>query len=213
MDNWAIKRICGFASGSSSIPFRLYPGEPTKACPIDGFEAYGKRNFDYLKQTIEALRGRYEWMRRPYDKEVGVYACRSLNFGPQTATFPHYDVANLSHSWCSITALGNFNAQEGGHLVLWDLGIYADFPAGSTVLIPSSVMCHSNTPIKSHEHRESIVQYTAGGLFRWVENGFMSNKAWEAKATEEERTERKRQQSQRWEKGCRMFMKIEELAP
>jgi len=39
----------------------------------------------------------------------------------------------------------------------------------------------------------------------------MSDKAWKAKATEEERRERKRQQSQRWRKGYGMFMKIEEL--
>ncbi|KAF8325129.1 hypothetical protein F5887DRAFT_1085747 [Amanita rubescens] len=191
MNNWAIKRICGFSS--------------------DGFEAYGKRNFDYMKQTLESLRGQYEWMRRPYDN-AGVYGCRSLNFGPQTATFPHYDVANLSHSWCSITALGDFNPQEGGHLALWDVGIYSDFPPGSTILLPSSIMCHSNTPIKSHEHRESFVQYGAGGLYRWVENGFMSDKAWKAKATKEEQIERKRQQRQRWERGYGMFMKIEELA-
>jgi hypothetical protein len=72
-------------------------------------------------------------------------------------------------------------------------------------------MCHSNTPIKKEENRQSIVQYAAGGLYHWVENGFMSDKAWKAKATEEERRERKRQQSQRWRKGYGMFMKIEEL--
>ncbi|KAF8328770.1 hypothetical protein F5887DRAFT_897415 [Amanita rubescens] len=164
-----------------------------------------------MKQTVEVLRNRYN-LGRPYDEDVGAYACRSINFGPQTATFPHYDVANLSHSWCSITALGSFDAEKGGHLALWELGLYVNFPAGSTVLIPSSVLCHSNTPIESHEERYSIVQYVAGGLFRWVENGFMSDAAWEKKATDEEKKARKLQQSQRWANGYRMFMNIEELA-
>ncbi len=141
-----------------------------------------------MKQTVNDLRNKYEELNRPYDRRIGVYPCRSINFGPQTATFPHYDVANLSHSWCSITALGTFDAKKGGQLALWELGLYVDFPAGTTALIPSSVLCHSNTPIQAHEERYSIVQYAAGGLFRWVENGFMSDAAWLEKATEDDRT-------------------------
>lgn len=199
-------QVVGYA-----CPYLLFQ-RLTNTSVTDGFELYGKRNFDYVKHTVESLRGRDENLRRPYDKGVGVYPCRSFNLGGQTATFPHYDVANLSHSWCSITALGKFSAAEGGHLVLWELGLYIDFPAGSTVLIPSCVICHSNTPIKAHEERYSIVQYVAGHLFRWVENGFMSDAAWHAKATREEKGKRERKQSKRWEKGYKMFMTAEEIA-
>jgi hypothetical protein len=55
-------------------------------------------------------------------------------------------------------------------LVLWDYGLAVDFPAGSTILLPSSVVIHSNTSIKEEEERFSIVQYAASGLFRWAEN-------------------------------------------
>jgi len=54
----------------------------------------------------------------------------------------------------------------GGHLGLWDLGIVVEFPPNSTILIPSSLIVHSNTPIQSDKVRYSIVQYATGHLFR-----------------------------------------------
>ncbi|KAJ7673497.1 hypothetical protein B0H14DRAFT_2424000, partial [Mycena olivaceomarginata] len=42
------------------------------------------------------------------------------------------------------------------------------FPAGCSVLIPSAVVTPSNTPIQAGEERYSIIQYSAGALFRWV---------------------------------------------
>jgi hypothetical protein len=47
-----------------------------------------------------------------------------------------------------------------------------EFPPGSTILIPSSILSHSNTAVDDQEHRYSFTQYAAGGLFRWVDNGF-----------------------------------------
>ncbi|KAJ7687980.1 hypothetical protein B0H14DRAFT_2653532 [Mycena olivaceomarginata] len=55
-------------------------------------------------------------------KFVGsVFAACTFNFGPHTITVPHLDFGNLSWGWCAITALGHFNPDLGGHLVLWDL--------------------------------------------------------------------------------------------
>lgn len=39
-----------------------------------------------------------------------VWASMTINFGPKTATLLHTDFFNLAFAWCSITALGNFNA-------------------------------------------------------------------------------------------------------
>lgn len=33
-------------------------------------------------------------------------------------------------------------------------------------------MRHGNTPIQAGDQRLGLTQYAAGGLFRWVENGF-----------------------------------------
>ena len=46
-------------------------------------------------------------------------------------TVPHRDHENLAFGWCQITAFGNYNARRGGQLILWDLGIVIDFPAGT----------------------------------------------------------------------------------
>ncbi|KAJ7862650.1 hypothetical protein B0H14DRAFT_2740063, partial [Mycena olivaceomarginata] len=50
-----------------------------------------------------------------------VFAACTFNFGPHAITVPHLDFGNLSWGWCTITALGHFNLDLGGHLVLWDL--------------------------------------------------------------------------------------------
>lgn len=70
--------------------------------------------------------------------------------------------------------MGSFDYTKGGHLILWDLKLVIQFPPGSTVLIPSSVLYHSNAAIQAGERRYSFTQYSAGGLFRWADNGFQS---------------------------------------
>lgn len=50
-----------------------------------------------------------------------------------------------------------------------------EFPAGSTYLIPSSCITHSNTPTQIGEWRASFTQYTAEGIFHWVGNGFQTD--------------------------------------
>lgn len=58
-------------------------------------------------------------------------------------------------------------------MFLYDVKLVIEFPPGSTILIPSSIMRHGNTPIGKNETRMGITQYAAGALFRWVDNGFM----------------------------------------
>ncbi|KDR66326.1 hypothetical protein GALMADRAFT_259368 [Galerina marginata CBS 339.88] len=115
---------------------------------------------------------------KPEDKELRrnfpqtPWAATTLNFGPRTVCYKHADFGNLAFGWCAITALGEFDYKKGGHLILWDLGLVIEFPPGSTILIPSSAIRHSNTRIQIGERRYSFTQYSAGGIFRWVDNGF-----------------------------------------
>ncbi|KAJ7676186.1 hypothetical protein B0H17DRAFT_849740, partial [Mycena rosella] len=103
-----------------------------------------------------------------------LFAACTFNFGPHTITVPHLDFGNLSWGWCAITALGWFDPDVGGHLILWDLKLVIRFPPGSTIIIPSAICRHSNVPVGPEETRFSFTQYTAGGLFRWIRNGFKS---------------------------------------
>jgi hypothetical protein len=179
---------------------------------------YSPKTYKYVKETMELLRAsrdhtksRKRQLRRDYDGKLGVFPCRSFNLGEQTASFPHRDVANLAQSWCSITPLGNFDPEKGGHLVLWDLGLVVEFPAGSTILIPSALVVHSNTAIQPQEKRFSIVQYAAGGLFRWVQNGCMTDKTLKEMEGCFEAEAQGESQGTRWAEAMDMFTKIEDL--
>ncbi|KAI9431864.1 hypothetical protein H4582DRAFT_2062288 [Lactarius indigo] len=198
MGDPSIQRICNFGSSA--------------------FKIYGAKNYRYMKATVEALRASRDScsdeklkLRRPYDSKVGVFPCRSFNLGEQSVSFPHTDNANLAQAWCSITPLGSFDPKWGGHLVLWDFKLVIEFPPGSTVLIPSALIKHSNTPVQTGETRFCIVQYAAGGLFRWVENGFRSDEDRRASSSEEQLQAYISEQGARWAKAAGMYTTLDEL--
>lgn len=171
-----------------------------------------------MEATLEKLRSSRDQcsdeklrLRRPYDSKVGVFPCRSFNLGDRSTSLPHTDDGNLAQSWCSITPLGTFDPKKGGHLILWDFGLVVEFPAGSTALIPSALIKHSNVPIQAGEKRYSIIQYAAGGLFRWVENGLMPAKDWLEKANLCQREARVYEESCRWYRAVEMYTTLDQL--
>lgn len=105
---------------------------------------------------------------------VSVFGAAAFNLGGNVWTFKHRDFLNWPFGWCAITALGQFNPKQSARLILWELKLVIDFPHASTVLIPSAVITHSNTPIAKGDKRMSFTQYTAGPIFRWVENSCMT---------------------------------------
>ncbi|KAG6905458.1 hypothetical protein DXG01_002553, partial [Tephrocybe rancida] len=121
------------------------------------------------------------------------------------------DTANLPFGLCAVTALGNFDATKGGHLVLWDLGLVIEFPPSSTILIPSAVIEHSNIPIQEHETRYSFTQYSSGGLFQWAEYGMQNNKDFFKGMLNEELQKVKSDDAQRWKFGLSLFSTYKEL--
>jgi hypothetical protein len=137
----------------------------------------------------------------------------TFNFGPNTITFPHTDLGNLTWGWCSIIALGRFDPTKGGHLILWDLGIIIEFPPGSTILIPSALVVHSNTPIQAGKRRYSFTQYCAGGLFRFIANGFRTDKAFMEKASQTQVADQEAARLCRWENGLALLPKLSDLVP
>ncbi|KAK7032457.1 hypothetical protein VNI00_013015 [Paramarasmius palmivorus] len=110
----------------------------------------------------------------------GVFTAATFNFGGNVWTYKHRDFFNWAFGWCFITALGRFDATRGGQLVMWELKLVVDFPHAATIALPSAVITHSNVPIRSGDERTSFTQYSAGPIFRWVENGFRTEKQLEA---------------------------------
>src|SRR6202050_2011543 len=117
----------------------------------------------------------------------------------------HTDPGNLLFGWCAITTLGNFDPTLGGHLVLWDLKLIIEFPPGSTILIPLATLWHSNMAIQPGEKRFSFTQYTAGGLFPWVDHGFQTTESYMAGLNAEQKVEEELRSANRWSTGINLF--------
>jgi hypothetical protein len=172
-----------------------------------------------MKETLERVRatsdgpsGEPGSLRRPSDELLGVFPARTFNLDMQSISWPHTDQGNLAHGWCSITPLGTFNSVMGGHLILWDLGIVAEFPSGCTALIPSSIIRHSNTSLLPGEVRHVIVQYASGSLFRWAHNNLMPDQQRLRQAEPEDQDRmRREEQERRWREAVASFTTMDEL--
>lgn len=134
----------------------------------------------------------------------------AFNLGNRVATKKHIDAQNCPFGWCLITALGDFDSTKGGHLVLWDLGIVLEFPAGACICLPSALISHSNIPTNANETRMSFTQYCPGEIFRHIENGFRTDRDLEENDPAI-LLFRKNLRKTRIEEGYKMFSKIEDL--
>src|SRR6201996_4263351 len=92
--------------------------------------------YQMTKATLAAWNPKLRW-----NFPRSVFAACTFNFG-RAVTIPHLDFANLAWGWCAITALGKFDPDRGGHLILWDLKLVIRFPPGSTIFIPSALLRH-----------------------------------------------------------------------
>jgi hypothetical protein len=112
--------------------------------------------------------------------------------------------------WCAIQALGKFDATKGGHLVLWDLKLVIEFPAGALILLPLATIAHSNVPVQDGEERILFTQFSASGIFRYVDNGCQTaNELVESSPEEYDRLMDLK--AARWEKGLSLLSTLDEL--
>ncbi|KAJ7676316.1 hypothetical protein B0H14DRAFT_2423560 [Mycena olivaceomarginata] len=161
----------------------------------------------YVNHNV-CVRTRLPDLHRPFPKSV--FSCAAFNFGPSVWTFKHRDVCNLPFGWCTIQSLGPFDTTKGGHLVLWDLKLVVEFPAGALILLPSATLAHSNTPVEDGEECISFTQFTGGGLFRWIDNGGRTNKQL-AREDPAEYAQLMAKSESHWEEGLSYFSTINEL--
>jgi hypothetical protein len=125
-------------------------------------------------------------------------------------TFKHRDVLNLAFGWCAVQALGHFNPKMGGHLVLWDLKLVIEFPPGALILLPSATVAHSNIPVQQGEERASFTQFSASGIFRYVDNGCQTVKEL-AENDPKEYEHLMALRAARWEEGLSLLSTMDEL--
>ncbi|KAJ7820008.1 hypothetical protein B0H14DRAFT_3472643 [Mycena olivaceomarginata] len=130
--------------------------------PIPHFQTLCYPIFADYHRNKQTLLRENPHLRRTFARSP--FAAVTANLGPASVSPPHADFGNKVDGMCLIGALGDFNADRGGHLVCWDYELIIRFPPGCSILIPSAV-------------------YSARGLFRWVKNGFQSDRSWLESAT------------------------------
>ncbi|KAJ3793955.1 hypothetical protein GGU11DRAFT_690741, partial [Lentinula aff. detonsa] len=190
LKNPAIRRIAGF---HKSI-----------------FNAYAHKMYREYKQTQEDLIRQHPYLCPNFPGTP--FAALSINAGPQSYCPPHQDADNAVHGWCIDTALGSFDPDKGGHLVLWDLGLVIRFPPGATIAFPSALITHSSIPIQKGETRYALVQFSSGGLFRWRANGFQSDRSFLASADPSQLAQREEIRLHRWKLSLQKFTRWDDLS-
>ncbi|EKM74526.1 hypothetical protein AGABI1DRAFT_47819, partial [Agaricus bisporus var. burnettii JB137-S8] len=148
-------------------------------------DVFAPNLFRYYQDHIRLLEDNHNYRHLRHNLRNGIYTSKSNNYPPRAYTAPHRDVMNLAFGWCAVFALGNFDATHGGHLVIHNLRITIEFPHASCILLPSSILWHSNVPIASGEQRASLTFYTPGGLFRFIDNHFFVEKELEKAHSDE----------------------------
>ncbi|KAJ6455119.1 hypothetical protein C8R47DRAFT_1082852 [Mycena vitilis] len=169
---------------------------------------WAPRLYQYYQDHDTGLRQHLPQLRRPF---VGsIFSCAAFNFGPNVWTFRHRDVLNVPFGWCAVQAAGPFDPTKGGHLVLWDLMLTVEFPPGALILLPSATIAHSNVPVQDGDERVSFTQFTAGGIMRYIDNGFRTEEVLEQEDPEEF-ARLAALKGTRWEMGLRLFSTVDEL--
>jgi len=205
----SIQRIAGFQS--SKFFFFFFPYVTPLAIGDPGALAtFAPKLYRYLARILHALFTKHTHLEHSFSNSI--FPAASFNCGPQTVSLDHTDYNNLSHGLCALTALGKYDHTLGGHLILFGLKLVAQFPSGSTALIPSGCMDHGNTPIREGETRLSIAQYAAGGLFRWVAYGFRSAKSLlKSNAGKALKQKIDKEAGERWREGLALFSTMDGL--
>ncbi|KAL0563717.1 hypothetical protein V5O48_018346 [Marasmius crinis-equi] len=173
-----------------------------------GYALWYPRNYNEFRRHQSELLDKLPHLKRNFENSV--FSAITINFGPQTCTHIHLDSMNVPDGCCAVTAGGSYDPKQGGHLILWDLRLVIEFPPGSTILLPSALIRHSNIPVRGEETRISLTQYTAGGIHRWLEYGGRTEK--EMKRVDRKEYDRQMgMRASRWEVALARFSTLEEL--
>jgi len=173
------------------------------------YATYAPRAFAKSRTILDILEQKNPSLSRNFPRSA--FAATTVNCGIHSISIDHLDINNSPETMCVLTPVGKFNDALGGHLILWDLKLAIRFPAGSTILLPSALMRHGNTTIQPGETRYCIIQYTAGGLFRWVANGHCTNESWDARATAAQKSERREMEDGSWDRIVETFLHVDQL--
>lgn len=196
------QRVARFASCEFSFAFLPINADQLAAV----FLHWAPDLHAHYKNTLHQLETDDNSLKRPF--QGSVFPAVTYNLGPQTVTVPHFDFANLPFGWCGITAFEHYDHTKGGHFVLPACRLIIEFPAGSTIFVPSSILEHYNMPISPHERRYSFTQYAAGALFRWVDYGLRDTKSYQSSMDKNDWKEVKELMKRNFELGLKLLPQL-----
>ncbi|EJD39887.1 hypothetical protein AURDEDRAFT_44055, partial [Auricularia subglabra TFB-10046 SS5] len=101
---------------------------------------------------------------------------QTTNTGKKTRTPEHVDFKNALFGMCVIAVFGTFDHKKSGMLILRELKVLLPLAPGDIVFIPSALITHGNTDLAADDVRGSWTLFTAGGLFRYRDAGFATQK-------------------------------------
>jgi hypothetical protein len=198
LDLWVLQKVFGILLSLSKTDL---------ISRLGAFCTWAPKLFRYYKDNLGKLFAHYPNLQPIVPGQVApIWAAAALNNGPNTVTYEHLDLLNLAFGWCAIFALGPFDFTCGGHFILWDMKLAIQFPPGSIILMPSAILRHSNAALHPGDRRYSLTLFSAGGLFRWVANGFKKVGASQNKLKEEVEED-----CSRFEMALNMFSTLEQL--
>ncbi|KAJ7821874.1 hypothetical protein B0H14DRAFT_2598895 [Mycena olivaceomarginata] len=155
--------------------------------PIPVFQAVCFPIYSDYHHAKQTLLQKNPHLRRIFARSP--FAAVTANLGPVSVSPPHTDAGNKADGMCLIGALGNFDADKGGHLHTHP------FRRGYSL----------KHAYPRWEDRFSLIQYSAGGLFRWIANGFRSDLAWAASASTAGLARREEDRKSRWRTALKKF--------
>lgn len=159
---------------------------------LETFAAVHPQLWKCYHALLNDLTDKHPYLSRLLPCNHSIFTSCTLNVRGVT-TQHHHDHLNFGPGACPVFTVGDFDPTKGGHLVLWDLKLVIEFLSGSLIIILSALIEHSNVPISEGEYgvmflvtvlilsnlgetRFSFTQYSAAGLFRWVDNGYHTDK-------------------------------------
>ncbi|PPR00995.1 hypothetical protein CVT24_000569 [Panaeolus cyanescens] len=147
----------------------------------DSLRLYYPKCYQLYKDALDILMAKHpELASRNFADSI--FPKSAFNLGGNAWSHKHVDSKNFPFGWCCITSLGDFSHVTGGHLILWDLGLILELPAGYSASILSALIIHSNIPTSEEgDIRYSFVQYFPGEIMRYVDNGCLTDRGFRKK--------------------------------
>jgi hypothetical protein len=109
---------------------------------------------------------------RPLAPNLPFAQC-TLNVGEKSTSGEHVDGKNFASGLCTVAPVGRFDYSRGGHLIMHELRIILEVPAGSIVFFPSAIITHENTPVQQGETRQVVTAYASGSVFQSADSNFV----------------------------------------